>query len=142
MSKQTRRSFLAMTTASAACLPMMKLKLKMKAFSAAALAPAAEQTPSGTVSVHVTAGDQRYSPSGSLTWQSAGRVPSEDTIILRGVGSKQPILGFGAAFTDAACFVLNQLPEAERERLLLDLFDPGQLGLSACRLCIGSSDYA
>src|SRR5262249_23765317 len=119
MSKQTRRNFLAMTTASAACLPMMKLKVK--AFSAAALTPLEEQTPSGTVSVHLTAGDQRYSPSGSLTWQSAGRVPSPDTIILRGVGSKQPILGFGATFTDAACFVLNQLPEAERERLLHDL---------------------
>jgi len=142
MSKQTRRDFLAMTTASAACLPLMKMKLKMKAFSAATLAPLEEQTPSGTVSVHVTAGGERYSPSGALTWQSANRVPSEDTIILRGVSSKQPILGFGAAFTDAACYVLNQLPEAERERTLHELFDPGQLGLSVCRLCIGSSDYA
>jgi glucosylceramidase len=136
MSKQTRRDFLAMTTASAACLPFVK------AFSLATPMSPREQTPSGTIAVHLTTGDQRYATSTSLTWQSADRARSEDTIILRGVGSKQPILGFGAAFTDAACHVLNQLPEAERDRLLHELFHPDQMALSVCRLCIGSSDYA
>src|SRR5215472_16036964 len=92
MSKQTRRDFLAMTTASAACLPFTK------SFSLATPTPPREETPGGTVAVHLTTRDQRYSPSGSLTWQSADRARSEDTIILRGVSSKQPILGFGAAF--------------------------------------------
>lgn len=114
----------------------------MKAFSSATVSLSEEQTPTGTVAVHVTTGNLRYSPSGSLTWQSADRAQNEDTIILRGVRSKQPILGFGAAFTDAACYVLNQLPEAEREQLLHELFHPDQLALSVCRLCIGSSDYA
>src|SRR6516164_9435394 len=136
MLKQTRRKFLKMTTASAAGLPFLK------AISSTTQPSSNEPTPTGTVAVHITTGDQRYSPSDSLTWQSAGRAQREDTIILRGVRNRQPILGFGAAFTDAACYVLSQLPEAERERLLHELFHPDQLGLSVCRLCIGSSDYA
>jgi glucosylceramidase len=136
ISKQTRRNFLKMTTGSAACLPFMKT------FSSTTLTPPKEQTPSGAVAVHITTGDKRYSPSTSLAWQSADRPHTEDMIVLRGVRSKQPILGFGAAFTDAACYVLNQLPEAERERLLQELFHPDQMALSVCRLCVGSSDYA
>jgi glucosylceramidase len=54
----------------------------------------------------------------------------------------QPILGFGAALTDAACYMINQMPEAAREELLHELFDPKQMGFGVCRLCIGSSDYA
>ena len=136
MPKQTRRNFLAMTTASAAFLPFIK------AFASATRRTSEEQTPVGTVAVYLTTGDLRYSSSGSLTWQTADQAQSKDTIILRGVRSKQPILGFGAAFTDAACYVLNQLPDAERDRLLHELFHPDQMALSVCRVCIGSSDYA
>jgi hypothetical protein len=75
--KTNAPNFLAMTTASAACLPLMK----MKAFSTATLVPPDEQMPSGTVSVHVTAGDQRYSPSGSMTWQSANRYPPNRSLV-------------------------------------------------------------
>src|SRR6266849_170419 len=99
MLKQTRRNFLKMTTASAACLPFMK------ASPSATLASPKEQTPSGTVAVHLTNGDKRYAPSGSLAWQNADRARAEDTIGLRAVRTTQPILGFGAAFTDAACYV-------------------------------------
>jgi glucosylceramidase len=136
MSKQTRRNFLAMTTISAAGLPFTK------AFSSPTLRPYEGQTPSGTVSMQVTAGNQRYAPADPLRWQSADQAPSKETIILGGTRSKQPILGFGAALTDAACYVLSQMPEAERERLLQELFHPDQMGLNVCRICIGSSDYA
>jgi glucosylceramidase len=136
MLKQTRRKFLKMTTASAVALPFVK------AFSSETLMPPAEQTPTGKVSVRLTAGDHRYALSTALEWQNADRARTTDKIILRGIGSKQPILGFGAAFTDAACYVVTHLPEPERERLLQELFHPDQLGLSVCRLCIGSSDYA
>src|SRR5437588_6641080 len=121
MSKQTRRNFLAMTMVSAAGFPFMKI------FSPATLAPLKEQPPNGTVTVHLTTGDQRYAPSRSLTWQSAGRAPTADTIVLQEVRSKQSILGFGAAFTDAACYVIHQLPEADRERLMQELFHPDQI---------------
>ena len=136
MSKQTRRNFLAMTTVSAASLPLVK------AFSSETVESPQAKSPGEPVSVHITAGNQRYAPSGSLAWQNANRAPAADTIVLRGTRSKQPILGFGAALTDAACYVISQMPEAERERLLQELFHPDQMGLSVCRLCIGSSDYA
>ena len=125
-----------MTTVSAAGLSFVK------AFSPATAMAAKEQTPSGTVAVHITGGDQRYSPSAPLTWQSADKIQGKETIILRELRSKQPILGFGAAFTDAACYVLSQMPEADRERILQELFHPEQMALSVCRICIGSSDYA
>jgi glucosylceramidase len=136
MPKQTRRSFLVTTALSAACLPLEK------AFSSAAIPPLEEPTPGGTVTVHVTAGEQRYASVSPLSWEGADRARKEDTIMLTGTRSQQPILGFGAALTDAACYVIHQLPEAERERLLQELFHPEQMGLSVCRLCIGSSDYA
>ena len=141
MPQKTRRDFLAITAASAASVPFMK------SFSSAAHAPAEEQTaiektPSGTVAVRLTTGDQRYSPSQSLVWHNADRASGENTIMLGAAGNRQPILGFGAAFTDAACYVIHQMPEAERERLLQELFHPDQMALSVCRMCIGSSDYA
>jgi glucosylceramidase len=52
------------------------------------------------------------------------------------------MLGFGAAMTDASCFVLSQLTESEREPLMQDLFAPDAMGLNVCRTCIGSSDYS
>lgn len=54
----------------------------------------------------------------------------------------QDILGFGAAFTDAACYTLHQLPPPARDELLNELFHPSQVGLSVCRMCIGASDYS
>src|SRR5215467_4909630 len=136
ISKQTRRSFLVTTALSAACVPLGK------AFSSATPPPVPGPAPGGSVTVHVTAGDQRYASAPPLTWQTANRSRKEDTIVIQGDSSKQPLLGFGAALTDAACYVIHQLPEADRERLLQELFHPEQMGLSVCRLCIGSSDYA
>ena len=136
MSKQTRRDFLAMTTASAASLPFTK------SFSPETLQAPQEKTPNGTVAVHVTTGEQRCSSSAPLKWQNAAQAPVKGTIVLRGMRSKQPILGFGAALTDAACYVINQIPDVERDRLLYELFHPDQMAFSVCRLCIGSSDYA
>src|SRR5262245_7219815 len=136
MSKSTRRDFLAITAASAASVPFMKM------FSSASSTPREKRSPSGTVAVRLTTGDQRYSPSPTLSWQDANLGPRENTIVLGAIRGQAPVLGFGAAFTDAACYVIHQMPEAERERLLQELFHPNQMGFSVCRLCIGSSDYA
>jgi glucosylceramidase len=54
----------------------------------------------------------------------------------------QKILGFGAAFTDASCYMFHQLNETERQALLEEFFGPSGLRLSVCRTCIGSSDYS
>ena len=54
----------------------------------------------------------------------------------------QDVLGFGAAFTDAACYTFNRLEPAAREGLFHELFHPSEMGLNVCRTCIGSSDYS
>jgi glucosylceramidase len=54
----------------------------------------------------------------------------------------QDILGFGASLTDAACYLLNRLEPSARREFLRELFDPAGFGFNACRICIGSSDYA
>ncbi len=52
------------------------------------------------------------------------------------------MLGFGAAFTDAACYMFKQLSASAREQLFHELFHPSETGLSVCRTCIGASDYS
>ena len=52
------------------------------------------------------------------------------------------MLGFGAAFTDAACYTFNRLEPAARESLFHELFHPSEMGLNLCRTCIGASDYS
>jgi glucosylceramidase len=54
----------------------------------------------------------------------------------------QEILGFGAAFTDASCYLLSELASEKRQALLADLLGPNGLRLSVGRTCIGASDYA
>ena len=54
----------------------------------------------------------------------------------------QAILGFGAAFTDAACYTFNRLDASVREQLFHEIFHPSEMGLNVCRTCMGSSDYS
>src|SRR5258708_34674621 len=54
----------------------------------------------------------------------------------------QEILGFGAAFSGASCYLLSVLDEQERSALLNDLLGPNGLRLSVGRTCIGASDYS
>jgi glucosylceramidase len=56
--------------------------------------------------------------------------------------AQQEMLGFGAAFTDAACYMLNQLHADERAALMHELFAPGEMAMNVCRTCIGASDYS
>jgi glucosylceramidase len=54
----------------------------------------------------------------------------------------QEILGFGGCFSDAACYVINQLHQPLREQLLHELFHPTELALNVNRTCIGAADSA
>jgi glucosylceramidase len=54
----------------------------------------------------------------------------------------QEILGFGAAFTDAACYLFNRMNSGDRETLLAELFGATGLRFSVARTCIGASDYS
>ena len=97
---------------------------------------------SGPIEVRVTSGNLRYSSAPSLDWRT-GTVASRDHVITIDPAKQfQEILGFGAAFTDAACYTFNRLAQPAREQLFHELFHPSEMGLNVCRTCIGSSDYS
>ena len=125
--------------------------LKLSAQGTAALATAvalprfaiaSASAPSGELSVWVTDDSHRLSRSPSIAWQPAAESKARETVVLNPGNKFQEILGFGAAFTDAACYTFNQLAPAPREKLFHELFHPSEMGLSVCRTCIGSSDYS
>ncbi len=101
----------------------------------------ANDSPAGEISVWTTAGDRRHATSEALHWKPAGR-GSKNTITVDPSLQFQEILGFGAAFTDAACFTLTRVDPNVRGELFNKLFSPSQMGLSVSRVCVGASDYS
>lgn len=138
----TRRDFLR-TGAAAGLGAAAALHGIPTAAAAAMSTPApAEAPPSGAIRVRQTAGAQRYAELPSVAWRPvAGRAGAAD-VVLRPERRFQDVLGFGAAFTDAACYTFNRLTPAARAELFHDLYHPSQLGLGVGRSCVGSSDYS
>ena len=130
---QTRRSFLKLSAAGLTATATTDL--------ATALAPSAVAAPSRDIKVRVTGGKLRYAPAPSLTWRNAGQ-PAENAIVLDPGKKFQEMLGFGAAFTDAACYMFHQVAAPARDPLFHELFHPSEMGLNVCRTCIGASDYS
>jgi glucosylceramidase len=98
--------------------------------------------PPGDMRVWVTDDDHLLSARAPVSWQRARRPAASDAVILAPDKQFQEILGFGAAFTDAACYTLNRLSLSAREELFHAIFHPSEMGFSVCRLCIGASDYS
>jgi glucosylceramidase len=133
MQRQTRRDLIKATSAAVAGI-------------AAALPSKGQRSPegakpNGAISVRLTAGEKRFVQAPALQW-----VPQQGRggkAIVVDPGTRfQEVLGFGAALTDSACYTLSQMPAAARDQLLQEFFGPSQMGLSVCRICMGSSDYA
>ena len=97
--------------------------------------------PAGEIQVHRTYADKRYAREAPLRWQASGGT-DRSAIRLDPGRTFQDVLGFGASFTDAACYMVNQLSQGAREQLLHELFHPSEMGFSVSRICLGSSDYA
>jgi glucosylceramidase len=55
---------------------------------------------------------------------------------------RQTILGFGAALTDASCYLLSKMGWEERQALLMELFGHSGVRFSVGRTCMGASDYS
>jgi glucosylceramidase len=89
----------------------------------------------------VTSGAQRFAGFEAPRWQKAAASASLD-IRIDPASRRQKVLGFGAAFTDAACYLFSQLPAQGRQELIGEFFGPDGLRLSVARTCIGSSDYS
>jgi glucosylceramidase len=132
--ENTRRDFLKASAIGLAAVTA-------KSF-AAPLDDADRDVPSGRISVRVTYADKRFAAAPQIDWLPAAGPAGENSIVLEPAKKFQEILGFGAAFTDASCYMFNQLSPASREQLFHELFHPSEMGLSVCRTCIGSSDYS
>src|SRR5262249_6344969 len=97
--------------------------------------------PASGISVWTTSGKLRHSKQTSLTWTKASGAAA-NAIAINPTDEHQDILGFGGAFTDAACFTLHRLDAGVRKQLFRQMFHPSELALSTGRVCIGSSDYS
>ena len=135
MSEHTRRDFLRLSTAGLAV---------GAAFEALpAWGSLGSSNPgAGEIAVRVTDEKRRFESAPSLGWRRDREKPTAEIITLNPEKKFQEILGFGAAFTDASCYMFNQLSAEARERLFHELFHPSELGLNVCRTCIGASDYS
>jgi glucosylceramidase len=121
-----RRDFFGLTVAGAAALSQA--------------VPAFAEVP-GTIAVRQTADAKRFAEEPALKWQPA-QGPSHDPIVLDPSRTYQEMLGFGAALTDAAAYMINELDASTREKFLRELYHPSELGLEMTRICIGSADFA
>src|SRR5215831_5781711 len=72
---------------------------------------AAAQTasPSGAIEVWQTAGAKRLAAETPLKWKPA-RGSSAESMVLDPTQTYQEVLGFGAALTDASCYLLDRMP--------------------------------
>lgn len=131
--EQSRRTFLKLSAWGLAATTTSKLAHSLPSNSAA--------PPQGEISVRVTSGTEHYASAPSLAWRTADTA-GNNAITLDPNSKFQEILGFGAAFTDASCYMFNQLSPSSREALFHELFHPSEMGLNVCRTCIGSSDYS
>jgi glucosylceramidase len=128
---KTRREFLQLSACGIAAASTTGLAKSL---------PVKATPPSGEIAVRVTGGELRYQAQPSLAWKTG---PAAENVIELNPGNKyQEMLGFGAAFTDAACYTFNRLESPVREKLFHEMFHPSEMGLNVCRTCIGASDYS
>lgn len=115
---------------------------------ASAEASNVENPASGSqISVWSTNKAQRFSPGLPLHWQPSPPTnpsdnPNPEAVRVVPTVKFQPILGFGGCFSDASCYVINQLKPPAREQLLQEMFSPKAMNLSVNRMCIGAADSA
>lgn len=132
MRESSRRSFLKVASGAAAAITASSRIPSWAAGQAGA---------SGSVRLWSTFRDRRHASGQPLAWKPVSEVSAE-AIVLDPSTTKQEILGFGGAMTDATCWMLSQLTQSEREAVMHDLFAPGEMAFNVCRTCIGASDYS
>jgi glucosylceramidase len=137
MSKaSTRRDFLKIATGGVAAT------MSLKSSPSFGFPARPEVTPAGSISVWVTDATQKFAVAPSLSWHSGETTAPTDAIMLDPTRKFQEYLGIGGAFTDATCYMFNQLSASGREQLFHEMFHPSEMGLGVGRICIGSSDYS
>ncbi len=117
------------------------LKLATAASLAATNASFSWPSPPARAGAWVTSQDRRMEEIKLPVWRTVS-AKSSAGIHIDTTKHYQEILGFGAAFTDASCYLLSVLDEQKRGALLNDLLGPNGLRLCVGRTCIGASDYS
>jgi glucosylceramidase len=135
-SESTRRDFLKLSG-----IGIASVAAGVSASESTLSASTAPSTP-GKISVWVTDDHQRLARGSDISWQPMSDAGAKDAVVLNPEKRCQSILGFGAAFTDAACYTLSQLSPATREKLFHELFGSSEMALNVCRICVGASDYS
>jgi glucosylceramidase len=92
--------------------------------------------------VWITSDDSRIAPAASILWTVAEKTHGQEFVRISPERKFQDIDGFGACFTDGTCYLFNELSGQARANLFRTLFDPAEMGLNVCRICIGSADQA
>jgi glucosylceramidase len=128
MLSRTRRAFLQAATAAFA-LPLVAKSTAHAGQSEATL-------------VWTTSKNRRFESVTPTQWTAANFGSHGKQIRVDPARRYQRILGFGAALTDASCYLISQLSSQERQALLDEFFGPSGLRFSVCRTCIGASDYS
>ena len=105
-------------------------------------AQAGGRQPASDIAIWLTDKRRRFAAGRSISWQPASPTASTDSVRLVEANKFQDILGFGGCFSDAACYVINQLKAPAREQLLHEMFHSSEMGLTVNRTCIGAADSA
>lgn len=95
----------------------------------------------GKIQAWTTSKEKRFAPVETSGWSGSSKELVK-TIQIDDEKRYQSVLGFGAAFTDASCYLFGKMAAEARAALLADLFGAGGLGFSVARTCIGASDYS
>src|SRR6266436_5792875 len=85
---------------------------------------------------------KRLAAGPEIAWTKVAKKAAPADVTVDPTKPAQAILGFGAAFTDAACFTLSRLSDTDRANLLHIMFGQDQHALSMGRIPIGASDYS
>ncbi|PYX33474.1 MAG: hypothetical protein DMG80_05915 [Acidobacteria bacterium] len=133
--ESTRRKFLKMSAAGLAATATLTKR-------ATAQVGSAGPPPSSEMEVWVTNQKTHCTRTANIAWKARSAAPMGNVISLDPKSQFQTILGFGAAFTDASCYMFNQLSSSAREQLFHEMFHPSEMGLNVCRICMGASDYS
>ncbi len=133
--ESTRRDFLKMSAAGLAATATAARSSVTESGAPGASSP-------GTMEVWVTSQKSRCTNAGTIPWKTRSAIPTELVITLDPQKQFQTVLGFGAAFTDAACYLFNELSSSARQQLFHEMFHPSEMGLNVCRTCMGASDYS
>src|SRR5229473_6860196 len=100
--KSSRRDFLKISSAGLAAGAVADAVPAWATFGSA--------TPNAAeISVRITDEKRRFESASAIAWRQVSGQPSADIIALHPEKKFQQILGFGAAFTDASCYMFHQL---------------------------------